>query len=72
MNKSILDHVKIANKAFPRDKDYVGELGVVGSCPKCGSPIYGRKTLLATDVPEVKFSCVCSERTLFSDTVCTK
>lgn len=47
-------------------------LEVVAACPECGAPVYGRKTLLATDVPEVRHSCDCRVRASFPDTVVTK
>ncbi len=35
-------------------------LGIVGSCPKCGSPIYGQKTSFKEDPPpEVRHTCNC-------------
>lgn len=67
-HKSVLDYVEVkhldglpkppkggSGTALPK-----GSLEVVAACPRCGAPVYGRKTLLATDVPEVRFSCDCA------------
>jgi len=35
------------------------KLQIVASCCKCGSPIYGKKTINKDEVPSVKYSCVC-------------
>ena len=44
--------------------------GIVSSCPRCGSPIYGAKEIPAglTD-PPVRYTCPCRLRKDFSETV---
>lgn len=40
--------------------DSQGEvLDVVGSCPACGAPVYGRKSLRDDEVPIVVRGCTC-------------
>lgn len=34
-------------------------LEIVGSCPMCGSPVYGKRTLFAGETPQVQHSCNC-------------
>jgi len=55
--------VPVENKAFSRDTDYtIGDrLEVVGACPSCGSPIYGRREMGRRDeyTPPVRHSCSC-------------
>ncbi len=46
--------------------------GIVGHCPKCGAPIYGQKTVKASEAPVVQHTCTCSWNKNLCDTVCTK
>jgi hypothetical protein len=36
-------------------------LGVVGHCPDCGCPIYGRSVIFLGDKPPIVMSCRCSD-----------
>ena len=76
--KSLADVMGVVNKAFPSHGDYVGPpvgqtpasvgraadlLEVVGGCPKCGAPIYGKRVIdrgvPAAEYPPVKHTCSC-------------
>lgn len=35
------------------------KLSVVGSCPRCGAPIYGRREIAEDEQPVSKKSCAC-------------
>ena len=80
MGKSILDGIKVINKAFVLDEDYVPPpreedvLIIVGNCPKCGAPIYGKKEfdVRAKGDPIHCFTCECRVRKSFEDTIETK
>ena len=72
-DKSVLDDVPVQNEAFPLRGNVVpvggttglesAPLAIVGSCPYCGAPIYGKKVLpSANDVPPVRYSCRCWRR----------
>lgn len=68
---SILDSTNVDDKAFPLRPDAAKRpaavtrpLEVVGSCPKCGSPVYGRRTVHAEEVPVVKTTCNCNAHPL--------
>lgn len=64
---SILDGIPVVNQAFKSFPDYVAStpatylpeegLSVVSSCPKCGSPIYGPRTVPA-EATEVGKNCL--------------
>lgn len=65
MGKGILDGLPVDDKTFPL-KGRTGAINptdykkvIVGSCPKCGAPIYGNQVMLK-EVPEVFYSCKCN------------
>lgn len=49
-------------------------LEIVGSCPQCGSPIYGQKVIHQQDydTPEVRRSCTCRGSSGIADVMRTK
>lgn len=59
MSKSVLDGVKVEDKAFPLFKGDLPNLVVVGHCPTCGNPIYGKVTVARGEVPVTQRSCDC-------------
>lgn len=73
--KSILDGMKIDNKALPSSPDYSGPespakivstevvetLNIVSHCPTCGAPIFGPTCIRSNRVPNVKMSCTCHQ-----------
>lgn len=63
MSKSILDGVPVVESRSCEGKFCPApDLGIVGNCPACGSPIYGPKTVAAdgqAPVP-VRLTCYCS------------
>ena len=48
--KSVLDYWKFSDPSM---------LGIVGHCPSCGAPIYGRPAVSEGADPEIKYSCFC-------------
>lgn len=80
MGKSILDGMKVINKAFALDEDYITPpkiedvLTIVGNCPKCGAPIYGKKEFAVHAKEDAIhcFTCECRIRKSFQDTIETK
>jgi hypothetical protein len=78
-NKSVLDNVKVDDKAFPlKGKNEEKEqpstpLEIVNFCPRCNSPIYGQKYIRSNQKAEVKRSCDCiaTANGKFDDTVRT-
>jgi hypothetical protein len=68
--KSILDGVKVEDKAFPlRDKLPTNEecapkgMEIVSDCPDCGGPIYGHRRLEpGAGFATVVFSCTCRNK----------
>lgn len=73
MGKSILDTVPaISSTGLPAfDSPPKRHLGVVSTCPKCGSPIYGERTILPGDSPSIQFSCTCKNPTSIEGTTRT-
>ena len=68
-SKSVLDGITVSDKAFPLGHHPVSQsvmgteaLEVVGTCPYCGAPIYGKKVVPSDQNPIVKYSCVCWRR----------
>ena len=74
-NKSVLDDVPVRDEAFPFrgnvvpvgvtecQSEALEPLVIVGSCPYCGAPIYGKKVLPSVnDVPPMRYSCRCWRR----------
>lgn len=79
--KSILDGVKVEDKAFPLSKHKEMKHGeqpmdVVSSCPHCGAPIYGLKWIVTADIaPPIKYTCICHQEHKhkdLKDIMCTK
>lgn len=63
--KSVLDSIKVNDKAFPLQRNNSPPiLSIIGACSKCDSPIYGRKEILPDEDPEVRRTCVCSSQIL--------
>lgn len=60
--KSILDNVPVDDKAFPLRKPSPQEpLVVVGQCPTCSNPIYGKESITSGEDPSVRRTCKCQE-----------
>ena len=77
--KSLLDDVPVDDKAFPLNKSKLLEsypsLDIVGTCPKCGAPIYGMKRILSNvEDPSIKYTCECrvAQQKDLKDTMVTK
>lgn len=64
-DKSILDGVTVDDTRYHVGKVKPTTVGlIVGSCPKCGSPIYGPgKVAMGEKIP-IQFSCECTNRNL--------
>jgi len=64
--KSLLDGIPVkTNEEFDKLFNRQGCCReVVSQCPKCGSPIYGQKSLIGNDSPAVEFSCNCRIHTM--------
>lgn len=73
--KSILDKVPVESSSFDEvfGKHRKLLMSIVGHCPKCGCPIYGRN-VVGDEEPEVKRSCFCSSEVSkkFEETVHAK
>ena len=69
-SKSVLDGVPVVDTAFPLRLHNPPplDMDIVGSCPKCGSPIYGYKRVAVGAIAPVKYSCTCRV-TSIEDTV---
>jgi len=49
------------NNPYPDDSTgIISPLEIVGHCPHCGAPIYGRQQLVGE--PEIRYSCECRLR----------
>lgn len=59
LNKSLLDNVKVEDKAFPLRLSPPKPAFIVGHCPACGAPIYGPSSVSECETPVVTRSCVC-------------
>lgn len=58
-SKSVLDGVPVNDDKFKEAFAPKPPLmGIVGTCPKCGAPVYGH-SLTADDKPPVRYSCDC-------------
>jgi hypothetical protein len=80
-SKSALDDIPVDDQAFPlkggsstakskqEEDDF---LYTVGSCPKCGAPIYGPWRVADSAAVEAKHSCKCFEMKSFQDTIQNK
>jgi hypothetical protein len=66
--KSVLDGMPVEDKAFPlrgklpERKSPPPKLEIVGSCPSCGAPIHGLKTITAGQDAHTTYSCQCWRR----------
>ncbi len=69
-SKSLLDGVEVADNAFPLSENvhrpgrtakdlFPVQLQVVGSCPTCGAPIYGRQYVPLDGPAPVQHTCDC-------------
>lgn len=73
-SKSVLDGIPVDNRAYqPHFPIHQPLLGIVGNCPKCGAPIYGKGTVIDDD-PCVKYTCPCRlpAKTTLDDLMHTK
>lgn len=80
-NRSVLDDVPVKDNDYHLRSMSVNIpmegggplLEIVGACPRCGSPVYGRKRIGAEELPTVRMSCACAARPRVSiqDTVRT-
>ena len=69
-NRSVLDDVPVEDKAFPlrgKREPCDGEAAgppfeIVGACPRCGCPIYGKKRIAANEPLIVHLSCTCADK----------
>lgn len=69
-DKSILDNVPAADRAFPLNpqmREHFEKMKkpaktIVGACVTCGNPIYGQAQLLDGDQAEVVRSCSCYQQ----------
>jgi hypothetical protein len=63
--KSVLDDVPVVEVGFPLGTTLPGkkpdQLEIVGSCPRCGAPIHGKKKVNAGEDPLTTFSCDCRD-----------
>lgn len=41
------------------EEGLVGSFTIVGHCPKCGAPIYGREMIGSLENPDIRFACSC-------------
>jgi hypothetical protein len=76
-NKSILDNIPIKEQGFPLNDGQ--RLEIIGHCPDCNAPIYGPRSVAASETPTVKRTCTCAcgnemqpDPKSFGDTICTK
>lgn len=63
--KSILDGIPVKEHGCNlKDARRVGihHQDIVGQCVVCGCPIYGSRSLLKGEKPEVTFSCTCKQQ----------
>lgn len=58
-NKSILEGMEV--KESGSSYLYCDSLQVIGSCPKCGNPIYGKINVGQDEQISVKRTCDCGE-----------
>lgn len=66
-DKSVLDGIPVEDKAFPLHKGGTSAAGcgkdpqlvIVGHCPQCGGPCYGKMTVFANEKPPIVYSCNC-------------
>ena len=67
-HKSILDGMRIKEEGFYKPVpvsqtnpmlEAFAPLIVVGACPGCGSPIYGKPSILLDENPQVRLTCSC-------------
>lgn len=68
-DKSVLDNIEVKDKAFPLEQQrnpppwknvpHKPLLDIVGTCPRCGAPMYGKKRIIQGEEPETVYSCTC-------------
>lgn len=57
--KEVLDKQREQQQELPKWIQVKEKLGIVGSCPTCGAPIYGHQVVDADCYPRAKYSCQC-------------
>lgn len=69
---SVLDNATVKEHGFPLTTG-PGRLllQIVSNCPVCGAPIYGLKVVLDGELPIVRHSCDCRDKS-FTDRMLTK